>query len=747
MTAGVAVVGMGIAVPGAGDPDELWKLLRGGRPVFGEPADRYPLDAFWSADPAAEDRCYTRTSGFLHDFRPHPVLAGEIAAGVHDEADRTALWLRHCLLQARTDVAVRATDRYAYYVGTSSLIGDRAERAVLAEAVAGRHTDPKAADRLRSLVYGGGPPRDTLPDRIARSAASGLLPADCEFAVVDAACSSSLYTIGLGVLGLLDGSCDLAVCGGVSAVTPRYNVTFAKLRGLSPGEDVRVFDERADGTLFSDGAGVVVLKLLERAVEDGDPVLGVLLGFGGSSDGRGTAIYAPNPVGQSRCLERARRAAGVSADDVDWVLAHGTGTSVGDAVELRTLAGATGAGGVWCGSNKSLLGHSAWSSGVVSVIEALTALWEGAIPAQARFTSFGASAPYADRVRVPVTDVPWPEDRRRARVVGVSAFGFGGTNGHLLIADRAEVPTSRPVPDADPVVVLAWTAHLPGDPGPGEVARWLRGGVLPGPRTFGDRYPAPPFPDVRLPPPTVRATDAGQLMALRVTALFGAEHGELWDPVRATTGVVAAASGPQPSASDNLVRCHAAELDALLEGADRAAFAEYVAGLRAVTPPTTKDTLPGILPNVVAARIANRYDLGGVTMLVDSGFTAVHVAARQLAHGELDMALVLGVSANSRPEFARFMGLGDVAEGAFLLALARESVARAHGLVPLTRLGSAWQRAPRRAPVAGETFAAADGVLAVLRALHADAAETSVGPADGEPGPVITLRRQTRSSR
>lgn len=775
---GVAVVGMGIAVPGACDPDEFWKLLCGDRPVFEEPADRYPLDDFWSADPAAEDRGYVRTSGFLHDFRPHPRLAAEIAGGAFSAAGQNPLWLRHCLLQAGDTVTARDTDRYAYYVGGSTVVGQRTDEAALTESVA-RHTaahrhpdDParraEAEERLRDLLgrhygHGSGPPRDTLPDRVARAAAAGLLPDDCEFAVVDTACSSGLYAISQGITSLLAGDSDIAYCGGVSAVTPRYNVAFAKLRGLSRSGDVRVFDQAADGTLFSDGAGIVALKRLDRAVEDGDPVLGVLLGFGGSSDGRGTAIYAPNPAGQRRCLDRARQSAGVAADAVDWVVAHATGTAVGDAVEVRTLAEVTGPDGVWCGSNKSLLGHTGWSAGVVSVIELLTALRHGAIPAQRRYTepaaepAAGSTERTGDRVRIPVTDVPWHEGGTRPRIGGVSSFGFGGTNAHLLIADRApapQPPRPAPAPETDPVVLLAWSAHLPGDPDPAALARLVREGRLPGPRTFGADYPAPPFQDVRLPPATVRATDPSQLMALRATALFIAEHGELWAPTRATTGVIAAATGPSPSAMDHLVRCYAEEVDRVLDGADRAAFADCLAEIRSRTQATTKDTLPGIMPNVIAARVANRHDLGGSTMLVDtgatSGLTAVHTAVRHLSRGLLDMALVLGVSPTGRPEFARFMGIDPprVAEGAFLLALSRQSTARAHGLTPLARLASAW---PARGGAAADadrdtdaTFLAADGILGVLRALHTgttDGADVAVGPAPGEAGPVITLAR------
>jgi 3-oxoacyl-(acyl-carrier-protein) synthase len=765
---------MGIAVPGASDPEEFWKLLCGGHPVFDEPRERYPLEHFWSADPSAEDRSYSRISGFLHDFRPHPRLAGEIAAGTRSTAEQNSVWLRHCLMQAGDTCTTRETDRYAYYVGSSTLAGQRTDEASLIESVAlhtaeFQHRDPDE-QRLRGLLkshYGhdGVTALDTFPHRVARTAATGLLPDDCEFAVVDAACSSSLYAIALGARGILAGDCDIAYCGGVSAVSPRYNTTFAKLRGLTRTGDVRVFDRDADGTLFADGAAVVALKRLDRALADADRVFGVILGFGGSADGRGTAIYAPNPDGQRRCLDLAWRDAGMTAEDIDWVVAHGTGTTVGDAVELRTLAAAAAPAVVPCGSNKSLFGHSAWSSGAVSLIELLMAFRRETIPAQHRFTEPGPAMGTGNGVRVPLTDTPWPRDDGRPRVGGVSAFGFGGTNAHLLIGDRAPAQSARPAAtrENDPVVLLAWTAHLPGDPDPEMLARFMRDGAVPGPRTFGSRYPVPPFEDVRLPPPTLRATDPGQLMALRTTALFIAEHGELWSGLRATTGVIAAAAGPPASGLDNLVRCYAADVAGLLDGPDRTAFEDFLGELRSTTPSTTKDTLPGLLPNIIAARIANRHDLGGGTMLVDtgptSGLTAVHTAVRLLTWGELDMALVLGVSATSRPDFARLLDVDPqrIREGGFLMALSRESVARAHGLDPIARLHSAWSATPPPSAAGSgavdETFLGADGILAVLRAVHADVTDVAVGPAHDEPGPVITLSRTagvhptTRNSR
>ena len=526
------------------------------------------------------------------------------------------------------------------------------------------------------------------------------MPGGCAVTVVDTACSSALYAIDLGARHLLAGDCEIAYCGGLSGVPPRYNIAFAKLGGLSRRGRLSVFDRNADGTLFSEAAAVVALKTLDRALADGDPVLGVLAGFGASSDGRGRAVVAASPAGQTRCIERAQRAAGVDASQVDWVVAHGTGTAAGDAAELAALAETAPPPAGLCVSNKPIVGHTGWSAGAVSVIHALLALRHGSIPAHHGLSDPVAGSPVGTRVEVPARSTPWARKDGRPRTVGVSSFGFGGTNGHLLISEHAPRPAATTVPVAmptasdDPVVLVAWAAHLPGDPSRGETEHMLGTAEWTGPRTFG-RYEPPPFDEIRLPARTARSTDRSQLMTLHVAAMMVAEYGELWAPVRDTTGVIAAQSGSMPLMVGNLKRCYAAELERLPAGAggltdeDAKALAAFVADVQGETPPTNRDTLPGIMPNIMARRVANRYDLHGLTMLVDSGaasgYTALDVAALYLAAGELDMALVVAVNLavaaglerlagpEARPEPCR------IAEGAFLLALTRSSVARRHG--------------------------------------------------------------------
>jgi 3-oxoacyl-(acyl-carrier-protein) synthase len=734
----IAIVGMGIAVPGASSTGEFWQLLNTGAPQFSEPSGNYRLDSFWSDDPDAEDRTYVRVSGFLTGLRLHPRLATEIADGLFTRDDSEAVRLRHCLLQAGDSMTTRDSDRGCCVIGGTGLTSQRLDEVIVIESAAhkisarlpGRSAGHDAdKERLRSLLqdhfgHADTPPTRLLPDQVVHAAISGLLPGGCAVTVVDTACSSALYAIDLGARRLLAGDCEIAYCGGLSGVTPRYNAAFAKLGGLSRRGRLSVFDRTADGTLFSEAAAVVALKTLGRAREDGDPVLGVLAGFGASSDGRGRWVCAASPAGQSLCIERAQRAAGLDASQVDWVVAHGTGTAAGDVAELAALAETAPPAGRLCVSNKPLVGHTGWSAGAVSVIHALLALRHGLIPAHHGFSTPHPGSPVGTRVEVPVHSKPWIRKDGQPRTVGVSSFGFGGTNGHLLI--RESVPRRgaplQAAPLADPVVLVAWAAHLPEEPSRTEIEHMLTTGVWACPRTFG-RYEPPPFDEIRLPARAARSTDRSQLMALHLAAMMVAEYGELWAPLRGTTGVIAAKSGPMPLAVGNLQRCYAAELERVFTDEDAKALADFLADARGESPPTNRDTVPGIMPNIMAARLANHYDLHGLTMLVDSGrssgYTALDVAALYLATGELDMALVLAVNLAVPAELARLADAepGRIAEGAFLLALTKSSIARRHGWQAHAEVPRG-AREPAGLDRVETSFVAADAIVSLLASVH-----------------------------
>lgn len=758
-----AIVGIGVVAAGVSDLPAFWEAVVRGAPTFSEPRQRYALERFWSPDIDAEDRTTARRSGFIHSFRPHRVAGIDVSAGTVTPHAGSVPWLRHCLAQARSQVATSLDDRHGCYIGAGPAGCQRTDEATLVEVVAhnlaerlGNGDRAAGASRLRaelSACYAtasdqAGP---FLPEQMVRAAIRDLLPDDTDVIAVDTACSSSLYAVDLAIKGLATGELDIAYAGGVFCLGPHFSVAFSKLGGLAGDGMVRTFHPETGGTMFGDGAGVVVLKDVDRAWIDGDRIWGVVAGFGGSSDGSGTALHAPNPEGQRRCIQRAHDAAGLSAADVDWVVAHGTGTRRGDSTELAALS-AVMDDGVLCTGNKAVLGHTAWSAGVLSLIHALLAMRHKRVPAHVGLYGHDFAAP--GKVRIPTSPVPWPV-RQGPRIAGVSAFGMGGTNAHLLVADRP-VHSKQRMPDraqADDVVLVGWNAYFPGEPSTHEIADVLAGGAPSWPRRFVDPFEHIRFDQTKVPPRVARALDPSQVLALRVTARFAAEHGPLWDKVRESTAVVGAHAGPLVLAMDNLVRCYARDLQTVFHGRDAELLAEYLAQVRRRTQATNKHTLVGVLANSMVSRVANRYDLHGPALHVDagpdSGLTAVRVAHSYLSTRGADLALVLGVNANSRPELVHMVDTGgrDIAEGAVLLALAREPVAREQGWPVLAdlRLGFSLRENEIRSAIAepadGRTLLGVDGIVNLLRALHRSPVATLATVGQGRLFSVTGARR------
>lgn len=737
----VAVVGMGIVVPGADGTAAFWQLLTEPRDVFTEPGKRFPLPDFWAADRAAPDRTYARVAGYVTDE------SGELEVG----------WLRRAAREAWDGVTVRPDDRRGAYFGAWAGGSQATVQTALVEAVAA-NVETATAEATRSalrdhLPYALRPAADARPDRRIRRALDGIIADDDPLLIVDTACASSLNAVDLAAGYLLSGRCDVAICGGVESLDPTNAVLFAKLGGLSPTGAVRALDAAADGTLFSDGAAALVLKTLARAHADGDEVLGVLDGCGSAADGRGRSIAAPNPEGQRRALGRARAVNNLSAGDVDWIIAHATGTTAGDRSELETIAEST-TDGCPVSATKAVVGHTGWAAGATSLIHALLALRAETIPPQYRFGHLPDDLTQTS-VRVPDRPVPLPA-RRQPRTVGVSAFGFGGTNAHLLVSDRAaDAPRRcRPPRADDDIVLVGWSAHLAGLSDRAAVHAWLTADG-PGPeRSFGRPYPLPSPLVTRLPARTAASIDPGQVMALEVAQRFVEENGELWASVTDTTGVIGAHTGLPYLLTECALRTYAHRLRSVLDGCD-ASVAEAVRRRLAVAaerlPVINEDSQPGALPNVLASRVAQRYDLHGVAMALDGGpdsvLWAVDVAGDRLRSGELDLALVLAVDANSTSEAAHLAGLPDaeLAEGAVLLGLARRQVAERQGWPLLAHVETAGDSSPalgRPQPAHAPSTVrrlTVDAALALVQAVASGSAEVRLA---GRPStPVVWIRR------
>ena len=392
----IVVVGMGMAVAGANSPEEFWRELLDGAERFIEvPADRWDNDHFHSADRKAVDKTCSRHSAFITGFQA--VEGAEPAAvGEGEIPEYTASWLRQAVVQSLQGVGRSDDDAVSLFVGYTA---DGSHHLEEASVVAGVHAhgdqlvrtaapSQEEADRRLALLdsvlaarypRSGPRPERYLPHRTGREAVRGILGEDADVVMVDTACSSSLYTIDLGIKAIREGRSDVAVAGGAFALAPRGSILFAKLNGLSAKGEVRSLDADGDGVLFADGAAAVVLKTRSRADADGDRILASIASIGSSSDGKGKAIYAPKAEGQKLAIERTQ--AGHDLEPA-WVVAHATGTPAGDLAEYSTLRDLYGERAVPISSNKSIVGHTGWAAGAVSVIEAILGLQNETIPPQ-----------------------------------------------------------------------------------------------------------------------------------------------------------------------------------------------------------------------------------------------------------------------------------------------------------------------------------------------------------------------------
>ena len=327
---------------------------------------------------------------------------------------------------------------------------------------------------------------------------------------VDAACGSSLAALNVAVRELRTGASDMVVLGGVDTVqNPFTYLAFSKTQAFSPRGRCRPFDTSADGIVISEGVAAVILKRLADAERDGDRIYAVIQGVGSSSDGRCRGLTAPSYEGQVRALERAYAEAGIDPATVGYIEAHGTGTAVGDVVEIEALtrlfqSREARQGRCVVGSVKSQIGHTKCAAGLAGLIHATLALRHRTYPPTIGITAPNPQLDVKDGAfRLNVEAQPWLHaDVDHPRRAGVSAFGFGGTNFHAVLEAYEGDPVATPLPATRdwPAELLAWSAadrdraaSRPGSPGGaavrGRTSPAARPGARPGEpaRDAGDK--------------------------------------------------------------------------------------------------------------------------------------------------------------------------------------------------------------------------------------------------------------------
>ncbi|MFB7979247.1 SDR family NAD(P)-dependent oxidoreductase [Streptomyces vinaceus] len=443
----IAIVGMACAYPGAPDLAAYWAQILDGRDAVTEvPAERWDPALYYDTDPArAGERTPSRWGGFL-DPVPFDALAHGIPPSSLAGIEPVQLLALEISGRALADAGYGKEREF-----------DRSRTSVVFGAEAG--TELAGAYGLRALhpaYLGELPPAldEQLP-RLTEDSFPGILAnviagrvanrldlggANC---TVDAACASSLAALDLSCRQLRDGDSDMVLCGGADVHNGINDyLLFASVRALSPGGRCRPFDSAADGIALGEGVGALVLKRLADAERDGDRVYAVIKAVGASSDGRSLGLTAPRPEGQRRALERAYARAGVSPREVGLVEAHGTGTVVGDSTELGVLskvfteAGA-GVGSCALGSVKSQLGHTKCAAGLAGLIKAARAVHAGVRPPTLHIERPNPAWRAETSPFVFDTEArPWAVPVER-RIAGVSAFGFGGTNYHAVLAGYA----------------------------------------------------------------------------------------------------------------------------------------------------------------------------------------------------------------------------------------------------------------------------------------------------------------------
>ncbi len=435
----IAIIGMSCRFPGgANSPERYWQLLRAGVDLVGPvPAGRWPAASYEQLDIDPARPISAWRGGFLDqidafDAQLFGITPREMAT--MDPQQRLVLEVAWEALER----AGIAPDRLSGSLTGVFMGVTTSDYGALTRSVAPDELDVYVATGSALNVVAG------------RLAYTLGLQGPCM--AVDTACSSSLVAIHLACQSLRNQESDIAITGGVNAlIAPEAFLVFNKWGMMASDGRCKTFDVRADGFVRAEGCGVLVLKRLADATAAGDQVLGLIRGSAVNQDGRSTGLTAPNGLAQQQVIRAALANAGVQPQDISYVEAHGTGTSLGDPIEVEAIGAALRAGRtadrpLLMGSVKTNIGHAESAAGVAGVIKTVLAMQHGELPPHLHLTRRSPTIPWPDfPIEIPTQPVAW-EGYAGQRLAGVSAFGFSGTNAHVIL--EAAPPPPPPAQNA-----------------------------------------------------------------------------------------------------------------------------------------------------------------------------------------------------------------------------------------------------------------------------------------------------------
>lgn len=466
----IAIIGMACIYPGAADLSSYWDNIVNAVDAIGDVPEQRWSKIFYDPQSTEADRFYCRRGGFIDEYADFdPVKYGVMPKAAVSAEPEQLLSLR-VGVEALHDAGYAARDfpreKTGVIIGRGNYLGAgtlRLEQHVrLVEQTLQTVRDllpditPEQLLQIREQIknkldyYGPDVAIGMIPNLVASRLANRLDLQGPAY-TVDAACASSLLAIEQACESLRSGQCDMMLAGGLHFTHDlTLWATFCQLGALSRSQMARPFARDADGILAGEGIGILVLKRISDAERDGDRIYALINGVASSSDGRSSSLMAPAVKGQLLALERAWAQAGLDREQIGLIEAHGTGTPTGDLVELQTLREFFGA---WrqteprpvVGSVKSMIGHTMPAAGVAGVIKAALAVYYGILP-----PTLHCESPHEllgeTRFRVLQKQEPWPVGAGQ-RIAGVNAFGFGGTNAHVVLSAYRAEPAKMPARD------------------------------------------------------------------------------------------------------------------------------------------------------------------------------------------------------------------------------------------------------------------------------------------------------------
>ena len=740
----IAIVGIGGLFPGADSLGKLWANVRDAVDSTTDvPSGRWLMKPEQAFDPrvAVADRVYSIRGGFIEKPKVDPEGL-DIDPSLLERLDPLFHLALYVARQAWSDARTDRVDRGRVGVVFGNIVLPTETASELTREVMGSVFDEKLGVPAREHVPV--EPLNAFPAGLPAALVARALGLRGAAYTIDAACGSSLYSLKLAIDELRAGRADAMLCGGVSRPDPLYTqMGFSQLRALSACGKAAPLDQRADGLVVGEGAGMFVLKRLADALVHGDHIYGIVAGIGLSNDIHGD-LLAPSSEGQLRAMRMAYERAGWNPADVDLVECHAAGTPVGDAVEtesLKTLWGQTGWKKRQCaiGSVKSNVGHALTAAGAAGLLKVLLSLKNETLPPTANFEQSPPNLGLDDSpFRVLSRAEPWPgraaDQPRRA---AISGFGFGGINCHVLIEEWSPSAASEtPAPNHQrsacqshdrgsnplaPLAIVGLSAHFGPFDSKGRFEEWTLGyEPLPTaiqPRNWWGIPESPSLADrgwnsrafrgyyinslefgidqFRIPPRELGEMQPQQSLMLRVAA--EAIGDARWDAKRALRTGVIVGIGLDLNTTNFHLRWSLPERarawnEAQGLGLSRDELARWIDDLAgAAGPALTANRTMGSLGGLIASRIAREFKIGGPSFSVScdetSGIQALAIAAGWLRAGELDAAIVGAVdfAGDARAVLARQQVLGHASgpscacDGAVALVVKRLEDAQRDG--------------------------------------------------------------------